>query len=102
MLRKLLTKLTSALENYHRKKLERSRIPSPSSPIPPAANREDRKRHRHNWQFIRSHGDCAPKGCPGLSGARLERTINQCSPKHLTVLSRGSKRHFNAEFSVTI
>jgi hypothetical protein len=61
--------------------------------IPRAATREDRKRaRRQHWErrFLENFGYSEVRGGPRLTGARLERVCDQCSPKHLTVLCRGA------------
>lgn len=58
----------------------------PTSPIPRAATREDRKRARRNWNIFRNSGVISP---PLLTGARLRHVTEACATENLTALCAG-------------
>lgn len=66
-------------------------------PLPEFRFKRAFKPAKPRW-FPRSNRN-KPTGGPVLVGRRLERVIDQCSPKHLTVLSKGAKLYYNAEFN---
>jgi hypothetical protein len=68
--------------------LERPQMPKHKAK-PHRETREDRKIVRWYTKFARQ--EAMRIGPPALVGARLERTIEACSPKHLTITPKWQK-----------
>lgn len=58
----------------------------------PVPDRQRRKAINEDWRLWRRTAQRL--GPPVLTGARLARVADACSPKHLTILSRGARRYW--------
>jgi hypothetical protein len=66
-------------------------------PMPRREGRDDRKAQRYMWQYAKFFWYTEHHTAPHLRGAKLARMIRDCSPLHLTVLSRGRRASMTEE-----
>ncbi len=70
--------------------LDHPKMP-PARELPRHEGRRDRKEQRAVWDWSKYMWYSTHHKAPMLRGARLARTQEACSPRHLTALSKGAK-----------